>query len=244
MKDLKMAAVNARKIISNILLISLIVSLVYGIAGLIYSGKGSFSLYNRSQLEFVEIIIQCVLGIAVLFLPSALEKKLKISFPGIMHVIFVLFIYAAIILGQVSGYYKRFYHWDTLLHTFSGIMLSAFGFCIIDIINKNPKINLGLSDWFMAFFSFCFAIMLDTMWEIIEFTIDSILDLNMQMYNLSDGTVLVGHLALVDTMKDLIVDVFGALFISVIGYVVLKRRRNIRENSMKPKPAYVWGNTK
>jgi hypothetical protein len=103
------------------------------------------------------------------FLPSALERKLKMSFPGIMHVIFVFFIYAAIIMGQVRGYYQRFFHWDTLLHTFSGIMLSTFGFCIIDIINKNPKINLGLSDWFMAFFSFCFAIMLDTIWEIIEF---------------------------------------------------------------------------
>jgi hypothetical protein len=223
---LRMATAKKYKIISNILLVFLIISLVYGIIGMIYFRKGDFSLNNRSQMEFIKITLQCLLGIAVLFLPSALERKLKISFPGVMHVIFVLFIYAAIILGQVRGYYQRFFHWDTLLHTFSGIMLSAFGFCIIDVINKNPKINLGLSDWFMAFFSFCFAIMLDTIWEIIEFVMDVILDLNMQQYNLPDGTVLTGHFAVVDTMKDLIVDVLGALFISIIGYVLLKKRKN------------------
>jgi ABC-type transport system involved in multi-copper enzyme maturation permease subunit len=223
-----MKTVKAHEIISIILLILLIVSFVYGITGVIYSGHGSFSLYNRLQMEFVKITLQCIFGIIVLFLPSALERKFKISFPGIMHVILVVFIYAAIILGQVSGFYQRFYHWDTLLHTLSGIMLSAFGFCIIDIVNKNPKINLGLSDWFMAFFSFCFAIMLDTIWEIMEFAADVVFDLNMQQYNRPDGTVLTGHSALVDTMKDLIVDVLGALFISIIGYIVLKKRRNIK----------------
>jgi hypothetical protein len=90
-----------------------------------------------------------------------------------------------------------------------------------------------MSDWFMAFFSFCFAIMLDTIWEIIEFAIDEIFDLNMQQYNLPDGTVLIGRLALVDTMKELIVDILGALLISIIGYMVLKKRRNNRKNTIK-----------
>jgi hypothetical protein len=94
----------AHEIISGIILILLVISFVYGIIGIVLSGNASFSLHNRSQREFVKITLQCILGIAVLFLPSALERKLKMSFPGIMHVIFVFFIYAAIILGQVRGY--------------------------------------------------------------------------------------------------------------------------------------------
>jgi hypothetical protein len=225
-----MVKLRAYKIISNIILILLIISFAYGIIGIISSNEASFSLHNRSQREFIKITLQCIFGIAILFLPSALERKLKMSFPGAMHIIFVFFIYAAIIMGQVRGYYQKYFHWDTLLHTFSGIMLSAFGFCIIDIINKSPKINLGLSDWFMAFFSFCFAIMLDTIWEIIEFAMDVVFDLNMQQYNLPDGTVLIGHLAVVDTMKDLIVDILGALFISIIGYILLKNRKKNKED--------------
>jgi hypothetical protein len=67
--------------------------------------------------------------------------------------------------------------------------------------------------------------MLDTLWEVVEFVMDALMDLNMQQYILPDGTVLTGHYAIVDTMKDLIVDALGALLISIIGYILLKRRK-------------------
>ncbi|MDR1074636.1 MAG: hypothetical protein LBL45_13390 [Treponema sp.] len=214
------------KITTRILFVTLVISFIYGIAGVVFSASGRTFIYHRSSSEYIKISLQCILGLSVLFLPSALERKFNISFPNMMHILFVLFLYGAIILGQVRGYYQRFYHWDTVLHTLSGVMLSAFGFCIIDIINKSDKINLGLSDWFMSFFSFCFAVMLDTLWEIVEFSMDAALDLNLQQYILPDGAVLTGRYALVDTMKDLIVDALGALFISIIGYIFLKRRKS------------------
>jgi hypothetical protein len=213
-------------VMARILLGLFIISFIYGIIGIVFSMNGKTFGYSRSHVDYIKILLQCILGSVVLFLPSALEYKFKISFSSEIHIFFIIFLYAAIILGQVQGYYQKFYHWDTVLHTLSGAMLSSFGFCIIDIINKNKRINLGLSDWFMSFFAFCFAVMLDTLWEIIEFIMDSLMDLNMQQYIAPDGTVLVGHYAIVDTMKDLIVDVLGALFISVVGYILLRRRRN------------------
>jgi hypothetical protein len=42
----------------------------------------------------------------------------------------------------------------------------------------------------------------------------------MQQYISPDGTVLIGHYAVIDTMKDLIVDALGALVISIVGYIV------------------------
>ena len=41
----------------------------------------------------------------------------------------------------------------------------------------------------------------------------------MQKFRLSDGTVLIGHAALGDTMKDIIIDSIGALVIAVIGFI-------------------------
>jgi hypothetical protein len=220
------------EIMAIITLIMLILSLIYGIAGIVFSTTGKTAVFDRSNVDYIKISLQCILGLSVLFLPSVLEHKFKITFSNGMHILFVLFLYAAIILGEVQGYYRKFYHWDTLLHTLSGVMLSSFGFCIIDIINKSEKINLGLSDWFMAFFSFCFAIMLGTLWEIIEFVMDELMDLNMQQYILPDGTVLTGHYAIVDTMKDLIVDALGALLISIIGYILLKRQKTIAADNI------------
>jgi hypothetical protein len=213
------------KIIAGVLWALFIISFIYSTMGVVFSAIGKTFIYHRSNIEYIKISLQCILGSVVLFLPSWLEHKFKISFSNAMHIFFILFLYSAIILGEVRGYYRKFFHWDTILHTLSGGMLSSFGFCIIDIINKSERINLGLSDWFMSFFSFCFAIMLDTLWEIIEFVMDALMDLNMQQYILPDGTVLTGRYALVDTMKDLIVDVLGALCISMIGYIVLRRRK-------------------
>lgn len=48
---------------------------------------------------------------------------------------------------------------------------------------------------------------------------------NMQKHTLADGTPLVGHAALSDTMKDIIIDALGALAASIIGYVSLKKNK-------------------
>jgi uncharacterized membrane protein YjdF len=142
-----------------------------------------------------------------------------------MHIIFVLFLYAAIILGEVHDFYHRFKHWDTLLHTMSGVMLGAFGFIIIDIFNNSKNIRVYLSSKFTALFSFCFALALGAIWEIYEFTVDFLFDLNMQSYALENKTLLLGRNALNDTMKDIIVDALGALIINIIGYIMIQKRK-------------------
>jgi hypothetical protein len=220
-----MKTTRIRDVISKILLAMLALSFVYGAAGLAVTLSGRRLITAHPTSDYVKVILECLLGVFALFLPSALEHRFKITFPNAMHIFFVVFLYAAVILGEVQGFYRRFFHWDTVLHTLSGAMLASFGFSIIDIINRSERINLGLSDWFMSFFSFCFAVMLDTLWEIVEFGMDAFLALNMQQYILPNGTVLAGHEAVADTMKDLIVDVIGALCISVIGYILLKKRR-------------------
>ena len=82
---------------------------------------------------------------------------------------------------------------------------------------------MNLSPVFVAVFAFCFAVTLGVFWEIYEFTFDGILRLNMQKFMLENGTQLIGRAALLDTMKDLIVDCLGALIMSFVGY--LKERR-------------------
>jgi len=47
----------------------------------------------------------------------------------------------------------------------------------------------------------------------------------MQKTILPDGIPLVGHEALVDTIKDLFVDALGALITAGIGYVSLKHQK-------------------
>ncbi len=84
-------------------------------------------------------------------------------------------------------------------------------------------IPVSMSPAFAALFTLCFALALDVLWEIYEFTVDALFQTNMQKYALEGGEALAGQAALQDTMGDLIVDFIGALAIAIAGYLSRKR---------------------
>lgn len=61
-------------------------------------------------------------------------------------------------------------------------------------------IPVSMSPAFVALFTFCFALTLDVLWEIYEFTVDALFQTNMQKYALEGGEALTGQAALQDTM--------------------------------------------
>jgi hypothetical protein len=171
-------------LITNLVFVLLVLSLLYGIIGIVFSSLGIVPIrhliYNRLNEEYIKIALQSLMGMILFFLPSIFQKQIKMTYnTDGMQIMFVLFLFAAIILGEVQNFYRRFRYWDTLLHTFSGVMLGAFGFSFIDILNDNKEIKIELSAKFVSVFSFCFAITIDTFWEILEFAMDLLMDLNM-----------------------------------------------------------------
>jgi uncharacterized membrane protein YjdF len=105
-------------------------------------------------------------------------------------------------------------------------MLGALGFVLVDILNKDSKVAVDLSPFFVAAFAFCFALAVGALWEVYEFSFDAVLGLNMQKHTTESGVALVGKTALSDTMKDIIIDALAALVVSVLGYILNKRRYN------------------
>ena len=179
----------------------------------------------KVKTDYVLMLIQCILGIVALFIPSMISKKARIVIPSNMYVVYVIFLYAAIFLGEVRDFYYKIPHWDTILHTFSGAGIGALGFSVVSLLNKEKKIDFNLSPFFVALFSFCFAVTIGVFWEIYEFSFDGILGLNMQKFALENGSRLLGRAALMDTMKDLIVDSLGAFIMSVLGYISIKFKK-------------------
>ncbi len=171
------------------------------------------------------MLVQCVLGMVVMFLPGVISRRLKIEIPLGMMVLFVIFLYCAIYLGEVRSFYYHISSWDTVLHWFSGAMIGALGFSFVALFNNAERIPVNLSPFFVAAFAFCFAVTLGVFWEFYEYTFDGLLGLNMQKFALEDGTQLAGRAALQDTMKDLFVDAIGAFAASLIGYISLKHKK-------------------
>ena len=195
----------------------------------------------RLKSDYALMLLQCVLGMIVMLLPGILQRRLKLVIPSGMVIAFAVFLYCAVYLGEVHYFYFRIPHWDTLLHIFSGFALGAVGLSVLGLLNKSDSVPVSLNPAFVAIFAFCFAVSLGTIWEIYEFTVDSIADLNMQKYMMESGEALVGQAALMDTMKDIIVDTLGALAISITGYVSMKRKtgwlERLQLRIVRPVPA-------
>lgn len=204
---------------------SFILPVIYLVLKMIFGTLDKNDAGYHSDADYALMIVQCLLGVLVINIPTLLGKKFKFEVPPFLYVFYIFFLYCSIFLGEVRSFYYKFTWWDSFLHGTSSLMIGFFGFMVISILNRDENIVMKLSPFFVCMFAFCFAITVGALWEIYEFTFDGLLGLNMQKYMLSDGTQLLGHAALKDTMKDIITDSLGALVSSVIGYLGLKKNK-------------------
>ncbi len=223
----KRISLNWTKILWWFIFLSMAVSVVFiSIAMIIAPAEPDPTMpYRRGKGDYVLMLLQCIVGVVAMLLPSLLRHKWQLIIPSKMMVLFAVFLYCAIFLGEVRSFYYNVPHWDTILHTFSGAMLGALGFSVINFLNRTDRVPMNLSPVFVAFFTLCFAVFLGVVWEFYEFTADGILHTNMQKFALESGEPLVGRAALMDTMKDLIVDTIGALVMAVIGYISIRYQK-------------------
>lgn len=157
-----------------------------------------------------DVLFYSILTLILITLPSIIEKTSKIDYPSEFELLIMAFIFASLYLGEINSFYTRFWWWDGLLHTISGLIIALIGFTLVWILNNEKRVRMKLGPGFIAIFAFCFALASGVIWEIFEFWLDSCFGMNMQ------------ETGIVDTMWDLIVDSVGALIVSVIGYLYLK----------------------
>lgn len=178
------------------------------IKALIFALK--LSLFAGAILSFTRGHLQA--GVVTLiiffitFLPVILGNRFQVKIPSEFELLAVIFIYASLFLGEVHGYYVRFWWWDIVLHTSSGFLIGILGFLLVYVLNEKKEIELDMKPGFVALFAFVFAIAIGVLWEMFEFGMDRFFDTNMQKSGITD------------TMGDLIVNSIGALTISVLGW--------------------------
>lgn len=156
---------------------------------------------------------------AVTLAPVILKRPWLVVIPPEIQILAVLFVFGALFLGEVRGYYERFWWWDLLLHTTAGLLLGLLGFIIVYMLNESAHVDLHMHPAFVAMFAFFFAVGIGALWEIFEFTMDQLFGMNMQKPMFSDPS------GLTDTMWDMIVDTAGAAIMSVAGGRYLARAR-------------------
>lgn len=154
----------------------------------------------------------------VILAPVILRDRLPVQIPTEMQLVALLFMFAALFLGEVRRLYERIWWWDIALHISSGLLLGILGFLLVYVLNESRNIELHLKPRFVALFAFLFAVAIGALWEIFEFAMDSTFGLSMQKPMFGDPS------GLTDTMWDLIVDALAAALISGLGWWYMRQR--------------------
>ena len=205
----------------------------------------------------------CILALVLFTLPTIAQKTLKFELPNTFEAIVYFFIFAAEILGDVNRFYVTVPHFDTILHTMNGFLCAAFGFALLDIIDRRSR-KIDVTPLFIAIVAFSFSMTIGVLWEFFEYGGDQIFVADMQKdtivssfstsklddskrvyvtdivetqiktksgetYVIKDGYLDIG---INDTMKDLLVNMVGALVFCIFGVIYLK---NERDNSFAKK---------
>ena len=175
--------------------ISLIISAISS-----YLGKNYLSLFI-SLIVFVTVLI-----------PYFFRWKYSLKIPLEIEAVSVIFIYATLFLGEAQSFYDVFWWWDILLHGFSALVFGFVGFIVLYFLYSHHRIDVN--PYWLGVFTFSFAVAIGVIWEIFEFSMDTLFGLNMQKSGL------------VDTMGDLIVDSIGALIASFLGFIYLHHKKS------------------
>jgi hypothetical protein len=149
--------------------------------------------------------LMAVAALVLTLLPSVFQRRYNIYIPPVLITGTAFFMYATVFLGEAEGFYNRFWWWDLVMH-----LGSAVGFGLIGVIILLLEFGQNRAEshpFVFAFFSFCFAVTVGTIWEVYEFGMDQFLGFNMQKSGLFD------------TMSDLIIDCIGASVAALAGYL-------------------------
>lgn len=212
---------------------------LFYIVTLLSLGYGVY--FNDYRIMFLSTFVT-LLFLIFDFIVVRFEYKVSFS----LKLIIFSFLFCSEILGEAFNFYSKYSWWDDMLHFISGIVVTYFGYLIINrFIKDESKIFI------IALFSFCFSSFFGLFWEFIEFGYDRCLSSDMQKDRVINSfntayfnstsdikrlneiykteiytdsgiiTIKKGYLdiGLIDTMADLIIDVFGSLCGSIFIYI-------------------------
>jgi len=191
---------------------------VFNVGMLIFRGNSTWAEVAFRGGQYLAMLL-------VLKLPSFLRMRFKVEVPALLSIVIVLFCFFSLVLGDGLDFYGKFPWWDSVLHGFSGVLLSMIALWLIHVIMAGNDKAIYFNKYFLALFLVMFSLGMGACWEIIEYTYDSISGTNTQQFMASttgslittEDIPLCGHAALGDTMTDLILDLVGSLLVAIFG---------------------------
>lgn len=235
---------NSTKIINVVLCITFLIIYIavtiYGITCILNPN------YDSSQAKL--IVSSGICGILLSFLFPALDLLFGIKVNIVIKSSIFLFAFCSLVLGEAFCFYYKVSWWDTFLHYISGILFALIGSYLLSAIYKKDSISHKRVTLIIGGILISFSIGL--MWEIYEFTFDSLFGTNMQkiipevdgLFNGGDSTSILNgsndliadffktpegyKYALMDTMEDIVCCFTGGLTYLIIALFLTHKKES------------------
>lgn len=196
-----------------------------------------YLIYTAFNLVKTMDIFLILMVMIILPFPIIIEKHMSFRINGVLFVATLLYI-CGDIFGTMYCLFASTFWFDKLMHFFAGFLFASLGYYHLCFQKKCEMRRLNKN-----IFTTAFSIMISVLWEIFEYSMDTIFHLDMQYdtfvneintHLISDsyrvltqignvnetvvnGTVIQGYIdiGLHDTMNDLLMGTIGALIFVV-----------------------------
>lgn len=129
-------------------------------------------------------VVSCATAMLLICAPRIVRHVCRVEMSAMLENTVMCFAFCAQILGEACSFYERFPLWDTGLHLCSGFLAAAVGCSLIALVNgwKSDSLELpgNIRAGYVSLASYCFGVVVGTMWEFYEFTIDALFGCDMQ----------------------------------------------------------------
>lgn len=192
--------------------------------------------YTRGNVDagtFRHRALYAVLCAALLALILVLPRVFRFSCPLVLQTALLCFVFLALGGGTVFAFYQLIPHFDKILHTLSGPLFTAVGLSLAFPLVKERTGRTRA--WYAVLFAILFSLSVGYVWEIYEFTVDTLFQSNLQGWSqgllnaMPDGTYLhttARGTALLDTLYDMILNLLGTLAFSLPAFFLFCKKPN------------------
>ena len=177
------------------------------------------------NLEF-EDIGMLVLTFILTFYNWFLKKVFKINLNIYSRILLSLLIFLAQCLGTTLNFYDLYDNWDLIVHFIFGIVMFIVSYDIFSNLDKR-YCDIKLNKKIKIIFSILFALSVGSIWEMYEYSVDGILNLDTQRTG-----ELIGRMAIKGTMTDLFSPTIGTL-LTVIMFLIANKKEGRKRSNLK-----------
>lgn len=156
----------------------------------------------------------------LILFPRFFTRNYITKFPLEIEILLFVMVILQFILGETLGFYTHVPLYDKFVHYMLPFFVGFVAFLIFYTMHETGRVKCGTG--IAILFIILITLGIGALWEIIEYYNDTFI-FPMNQWHHFQGNALEG--ALPDTMHDLIVDLIGGIFGSLLGLWFLEKSR-------------------